>query len=134
MVWPRHLLWKLTKLPYGIVEAGRQWQKTFESWLLDEAGFDRIFGISQLYRLRDVYGRTRLLIAKVTDDLLMSGSVAAIEEFTRQLQGRFEISKVVIDTKVEFNGCTLSQTSHGDIRMSMQSVGLVVTHEREDVR
>lgn len=28
MLW--RVLWRLTKLPYGIVEAGRQWQKTIE--------------------------------------------------------------------------------------------------------
>lgn len=46
--WPglRGLLWKLLKLPYGIADAGRQWQKAVESWMLEIAGMERVFGLS----------------------------------------------------------------------------------------
>lgn len=85
----RRRLWKLTKLPYGIVEAGRQWHKTIEEWMLREANLERIFGISELYRLRDKAGNTLLLVAKVTDDLLMAGFVQQMQAFAAQLEKRF---------------------------------------------
>lgn len=117
----RCLLWKLTKLPYGIVEAGRQWQKTFEEWLLNDGEVERIFGISQLYRLRNAEGQTILLIAKVTDDLLMAGSIANMKAFTDKLQRRFNISKIRNNEPINFNGCAISQSNTGDILLSMQS-------------
>lgn len=33
----RGVLWKLKKLPYGIAEAGRQWNLVLEDWLITEA-------------------------------------------------------------------------------------------------
>lgn len=46
-------LWKLIKLPYGIVEAGRQWMLTIEHWMLTAGGMSRVFGISQLFVKRN---------------------------------------------------------------------------------
>lgn len=37
------------KLPYGITGAGRQWAVVFENWLMENTGFDRIAGVSQLF-------------------------------------------------------------------------------------
>ena len=69
----RGILWRLTKPPYGIGEAGRQWAKTFERWLLEEAGLERVYGVFHLYVKRDASGRLIFLVAKVTDDLMMAG-------------------------------------------------------------
>lgn len=117
----RKKLWKLIKLPYGIVEAGRQWQKVIEEWMLNEAGLERIFGISQLYRKRDKNGSTILLVAKVTDDLLFSGSIRQMKAFAAQLERRFNISKALIDKPVIFNGCSITQNATGSILMSMKA-------------
>jgi len=117
---PRGILWKLVKLPYGIVEAGRQWQKAIENWMLNEAGFERVLGVSQLFRKRDLKGNTVLLVAKVTDDFLMSGTISAMNEFVDSIQSRFKISKAIIDSTIKFNGCVISQASNGDVSMSMQ--------------
>lgn len=38
----RGALWKLTKLPHGIVEAGRQWATVFEEWLISPAKPQRV--------------------------------------------------------------------------------------------
>lgn len=35
-VYTRVILWKLAKLFYGIVEAGRQWKMTIETWMLED--------------------------------------------------------------------------------------------------
>lgn len=72
-------IWKLLKRTYGLVIAGRQWQKMFEEWMLNEAGLERIFGTSQLFTLRDCTGRNILLIAKFTEDFLLGRSVEAMK-------------------------------------------------------
>lgn len=69
----RGFLWKLVKLPYGICKAGRQWANTIERWLVSDAGFDRVYAIRQLYISRGANGYIRLFLAKLTDDLLLSG-------------------------------------------------------------
>ena len=45
---PRGTLWKLTKIRYGIVEAGRQWQKTIEDYMPDTGKLERVFGIGDV--------------------------------------------------------------------------------------
>lgn len=69
----RGYLCKLLKLPYVITEAGGQWAKVIESWMIEVAGMQRVPGVSQLYVLRRNCS-IALIIAKVTDDLLMAGS------------------------------------------------------------
>lgn len=71
----RGIIWKLVKHPYGITEEGRQCAKVFEGWLLDVAGFERVFGVSQIFVKRTKNGDISMIIAKVTDDLLMSGRI-----------------------------------------------------------
>lgn len=117
----RGMLWKLLKLPYGIVEAGRQWQKVIEDWMLTTGKLLRIRGISQLYLQRDDTGKIILLVAKVTDDFLIAGSVQHMKEFTDELKKRFVVGKVVINEPFIFNGCHISQDPLGDITMSMVS-------------
>lgn len=41
----RGFLWKVTKLPYGITEAGRQWEMEFENWLMNDANLERVSGV-----------------------------------------------------------------------------------------
>lgn len=115
----RGSLWLLTLLPYGITEAGRQWQKVIEEWLLEDEGFERVFGVSQLFVKRNKMGKIIIIIAKVTDDLLMGGSPSEIQNFATEIKKRFDVSKVIIDGAVHFNGCTISQDEEGNVEMSM---------------
>lgn len=94
----RRVIWKLPKLPYAIVEASRQWQKTFEDWILNKAGLERICGISQLYHKRDSSGRTSLLVAN------LSGTLPSIQSFNTLLQATFRISNIIVDKPISFNG------------------------------
>jgi hypothetical protein len=59
---------------YGLVESGRLWQLDIESWLADY-GFTTIPGLSQMVIFRTTTGRIKLLLVKVVDDLLLSGSI-----------------------------------------------------------
>lgn len=115
----RSLLWKLTLLPYGIAEAGRQWATTIENWMIDVYGMRRVFGISQLYTVKDRHGTLSLIVAKVTDDFLIAGAIDDINNFANELGNRFEIGKFVLDRPFFFNGCELSQTPSGTITLSM---------------
>lgn len=115
----RGMLWMLLKLPYGIVEAGRQWQKVVEEWMLTTGRLLRIRGISQLFLKRNASGKIILLVAKVTDDFLIAGSLEQMKQFTDELQQRFVVGKVVINEPFIFNGCHISQNPFGDIAMPM---------------
>lgn len=118
----RGTLWKLLKLPYGIAEAGRQWQTVCESWLLfKKMGFQRISGISQLFVLRFNDGNIRMLCAKVTDDFLFSGSQKDLHWFDKEIQKRFKVGQSIFNSKINFNGATITQLQEGDITLSMEA-------------
>ena len=115
----RGKLWKLKKLPYGIIEAGRQWAKTVEEWMLTTGGLERIQGLNQLYVRRDNLGKIILIVAKVTDDFICGGSIEDTKAFISEMKKRFEVGKVIINEKFLFNGCEIEQDEQGSIAMSM---------------
>lgn len=96
------------RMPYGITEAGRQWSKCFEDWLLHQTEFERVSEVSQLFILREKPTGLKLL-AKLTEDLLIAGSITDINDFAITLRKRFEISKVIVDEDIIFNGAKSSQ-------------------------
>ena len=116
---PRGTLWKLTKLLYGIVEAGRKWQKTIEDWMLDTGKLERVFGIGQMFVKRNRHGRICLLVAKVTDDFIIGGLVDEIGTFIQSMKQRFHLGKTVINQPFFFDGCEICQEQDGAIVMSM---------------
>lgn len=89
----RGCLWKLKKLPYGIIKAGRQWPKEVEEWMLSTAGIDRIRELNQLYVRPDSIRRIILIITKVTDDFICGGSIETMRNFIEDLKKRFEAGK-----------------------------------------
>lgn len=101
-------LWKLTKLPYGIVDAGRQWMLTVEEWMLSTAGMVRVFGVSQLFVKQNNKGSIILLVAKLSDDFLVAGKLGGIDDFTRDLQARFIVGKIVDGPVYTFGGCDIT--------------------------
>lgn len=117
MLW--RVLWRLTKLPYGIVEAGRQWQKTIERWMMSEGGLETVFGLSQLFVQRDKDGKIKLLVAKVTDDFLIGGLRPDVTSFIENMKTRFVVGKSVIDSTFFFDGCEIAQDEYGNIKMTM---------------
>lgn len=77
-------------------------------------------GVSQLYIRRDSGSRIVLIIAKLTDDILIGGKINAVKEFSALISKRFKISKEVIDSEIRFNGCIISKRSSEDIILSME--------------
>lgn len=115
----RGILWRLLKLPYGISEAGRQWAKVIETWLLTDGNMERVHGMSQLYVLRNNQSNILMLLAKLTDDLLLAGDLNIMETFSAKIGKRFKLGKVVINSEIKFNGCKISQSMNNDIILSM---------------
>lgn len=135
----RGILWKLLKLPYGIADAGRQWQKVVEEWMLTQAGLERVFGIPQLFVKRDKDGYISLIIAKVTDDFLLGGAIEQMQLFIESLKNRFIVGKTVVDGKIHFDGCEIKQDQEGSITMSMiryleRLKPIVISRERRKQR
>lgn len=75
----RRIVWQVLKMPNGITEAGRQWAVVIEEWIINKARFETVRGISQLF-LKNHHGRIEILIAKVTADILMAGSVTCMKK------------------------------------------------------
>lgn len=116
----RGSIWKLLKLPYGVSEAGRQWANVIEEWLTDEMVFEQVRGISQLFLKRAEDGSISMLLAKVTDDLLISGKTDVLKNFLQQLTKKFKVSKSILDSQIDFNGCRITQDEEGNITMDMK--------------
>eukprot|EP00177_Eucheuma_denticulatum_P007832 GFKZ01014258.1.p1 GENE.GFKZ01014258.1~~GFKZ01014258.1.p1 ORF type:complete len:1202 (-),score=97.36 GFKZ01014258.1:1881-5486(-) len=115
----RNILWRLVKLPYGIVEAGRQWMLVIEEWMLTDGKMQRVHGLSQLFIRRDKTGGIILLVAKLSDDFLMAGSQSALHEFSDSIHRRFEVGKLVKGPAYQFGGCDIKYHTNGDVSMEM---------------
>lgn len=61
-----------------------------------------------------------MLLAKVTDDMLMAGSVATMREFVRNLENEFTLSKAIVDGPVIYNSYWITQDEDGTIHLSME--------------
>lgn len=71
---PKRALKKQINLPYGIVEAERQWLCAIQISLLNTYEMERVLGIDQLFVKRTSHGAICRMMAKVVDDFLLSGS------------------------------------------------------------
>lgn len=113
----RSILWMLTKFPYGMVEAWRQWQIVIDTWFLhpDGGGLERVLAISQLFMQRNSRWIIVLLIAKITDDFLIAGQDSFITQFISIFENRFQLSKIVKDEQFFSNGCEIKCLASGCI-------------------
>lgn len=118
----------LTRLPYGISEAGRQWQKFIKGWPLDKEGFVRVFGVSQIFIKRNNTGEVTMLVAEITDAILKGGGLGQREDFAEHVKGIFDVRKVIIDGAVHFNWCRLSKNVEGEVNCRWWSVYIYEIH------
>lgn len=84
---PQGVLWRLRKPPYGIVEAGQQWAKVIEEWILSKEGgaLERIHGLRQLYVMRDPLENITIKVAKVKDHFIIGSTVRLMPDFINRL-------------------------------------------------
>lgn len=61
-----------------------------------------------------------MVMAKVTDDLLMASPTAEIDYFIKLIEKRFPISKEIVDEGIKLNGSDINQEKDGTIRLSME--------------
>lgn len=66
-------LCRLLTHTFGLVDSGRQWSMKIEGWRYKESKLEQIFGVPQLL-MKESGNRIDLLVAKVRDDFLVSGS------------------------------------------------------------
>lgn len=76
----------------------------FEDWLINGSGFGKIRGIYQLFVKQDTNSAETMVIAKVTDNLVMVGRRIELEVLAELLGRRFLISRSEIDDKIRLNG------------------------------
>lgn len=95
----RGKIWKLPRLPYGIVEAGRQWLWAIEDWMMHKYGMERVLGVDQLFTKRLPDSRICLLVAKVVDDFFLSGSENEIRQFFSCVNKDFKLGATLSITR-----------------------------------
>lgn len=114
----RNIYWKLKKLPYGVADASRQWLKVSDEWMLD-IGFTRVFGVNQLFVARDSNKIIKMIVAKTIDDFLVGGDPSDINRFFKTMSERFEVGKIRIASRLQFNGCQIDIRPEQDTVISM---------------
>lgn len=101
-------IWKLLRLPYGIVQGGRQWLCSIEGWMLNNHNMERVHGIYQLFILRGHDKSNVLLAAKVVDYLFLSGTNKEINMFYGNICRSFKLGSASVRNNFKFLGCDLS--------------------------
>lgn len=106
----RVYVWILTKPPYGVTENRRPWSNVIEGWLIQKVEMERVTGASQLFLKRIQYGSIRMILAKITDYLLFSGTRDDMKQFFRHISGLFRIIKAIILAPIDPYGCLITQS------------------------
>lgn len=81
----KEFVWKLTRLPYVIVYAGRRWLCAVKEWMTKDFGLERIDAVDQLFHKKEEDGPIVLFVAKVVDDFIITGATSSIEKFIQVL-------------------------------------------------
>lgn len=116
---PRGKLRKLNKLPHGIVDAGSKWLCSVGGWMKGEHNLSQVFGIMQLFALRDDNERICTLVAKVVDDFFIVGKPKLIDDFLSALGEKLQIGAVSRSNTHTFLGCNIKRTPDASVRLSM---------------
>lgn len=116
----RGKVWKLSRLPYGIVEAGRQWLCAIEQWMKECFLMNCVSGVDQLFVRRTEVGDIELLIAKFVDDFLISGTRDSISIFLREINLKFKLGSSSVGRQLKFLGCDIDILPDGSIDMGME--------------
>ena len=99
---PKYL--RLNKSIYGLVQAAREWWKTFVKVLKEELGFEQFTNDSCLLKRRNKKGFCAMGI--YVDDCLLIGDEEAIEETIREVKKHFDITTEEVN---DFVGCTIAK-------------------------
>ena len=112
------ILWLLLSLPYGIVEAGRQWQLASDDFL-HSIGLQTVPSQPQCF-VRKENGKLVLIVGKIVDDFLIAGTPEALRWFSRKINSRFTVgAETYTPHALKFNGAIIEKDSKGSIRVNM---------------
>lgn len=100
----RNTIWKLLRLPYGIVEAGRQRLCAIEQYLIDGYGLGKTQEIDQLFYNLGGDGKIGLFIAKLVDDIIIAGKRESIDDFIKALEPAFKLGQICKGDELKFFG------------------------------
>jgi hypothetical protein len=109
---PRSVVWKLLKLPYGLPDAGHQWQTTIDTFL-HHLGFQPTHGIPQVFVQMDQQGNPIAFVVTVVGDLLAAAAADVLAQLTDALQARFDVGRLLVDSHLTFNGAHISIGANG---------------------
>lgn len=56
-------------------------------------GMERMYGVSQIFIKPGSDGSVELILVKITDDVMLEGSIDAMKSLVEKIRSRFEISK-----------------------------------------
>lgn len=59
------------------------------------------------------------LATKVTDDILIAGSITGMNHFCEQISRKVNVRKVIIEDRIIINGCEIYQNVLDDLRLCM---------------
>lgn len=90
-----------------------------EAWILDDMGMERVYGVSQMFFKSRRNRELTFILVKITDDILFSGKEEMMKDFTAAIRKRFDISKAIIDSDMNFDGCKIQQDKEGNITTVM---------------
>jgi hypothetical protein len=112
--WPgaRGVVWKLLKLPYVFPDAGHQWQVIIHEFLF-LLEFCIVPGIPQLFLRLDASRSIDAVVAKITDDIFIGASSSVIAWFIQQLHSQFDVGRVAVNDRMNFNGAFISVSTEG---------------------
>lgn len=83
-----------------------------KTWLKEEIKMTSIQVVSQLFVKGSAKGLINLLLAKITDDILLTCSRKTMEQLVYIMKEHFNISKSRIWNPMNFNGCKITRREH----------------------
>lgn len=116
----RGIVWKLTKISYGMVEAGLKWLKTVDYWMGESIDLTDIPQLGQIFTRRHQKNRIYLMVAKPVDEVLVVGHEDVITKCIEDMRKRFDLESVQRGKEISFNGCEIVKEESGAITISMQ--------------
>jgi len=126
-------LWKIIKPAYGLVESGRLWQITIESWLLSDEALETVPGLPQLFYKKNKEELPILVIAKVVDDLLIAGQPEELEKFHTAISKRFQVGRFTKETSIVFYRLHIFQHENYNLDNSQNALHLSCQHPRHQI-
>ena len=109
-------VWKLNKPLYGLTDAGRKFWISFKKWI-EKNGYERMNGDNAFYYKR-VEGELVGMILLHVDDVIIAGNTEFVDETTRMIGDRFNMSKIC-NGEFRFCGLDIKLQKDGKITVSM---------------